>query len=612
MPRGRRLYSALAVKRPLLVAFVVLAVVVFLAGLLVFAFYSLLRFQPRTELATPGILVVNLDGLVVERAQEDVFLAGFEGAQHELLDLAMALDRATEDDRIAGVYLRIGSPGMGWAKAEELRRRLLEFRESGKFVYAYTPFTDELGYYVALAADRFYVLPNAGLEMNGFRVETPFISRMLDKVGLDPQIEAIGAYKSAADVLARENMSDPDREATTALLEERYRHFVDEVVARREVDRARLTAALDEGIYLARDLETLDLIDGEAHEADVQRAAVAEALEVDPDSLALAEVPYHLIDAADYAADLPDPAESPEGDIALVYAVGAIVMGESGFDPLFGRVIGSASMVETLHEVAQDDRIDAVVLRVDSPGGDALASEEIWAAVEELREEVPVVVSMGDVAASGGYYIAAGANAIVAEPATLTGSIGVLAVLFNASELYDKLGITWDLIETNPAADFPTSTRPMTEEERRTFRLLVEDVYRNFVERVAQGRDKPVPEIDRVAQGRVWSGSQAREVGLVDTTGGLETALTLAKQAAGIDGDARVWLHVYPREQTWVERLQEAFRLRGARRAEPGVRERVARLVVRDLGAALSGMGAVLRAEVGRPLAVMPYVPTIR
>jgi protease-4 len=600
------------VKRGVSIALVVglvLLVLVVLAGL---ALYPFLSTGGARDFDTPGVLAIDLDGLIVERAHEDFFGAELEGARYELLDLALALDRAAEDDRIAGVYLRVGSPEMGWAKAEEIRRRLLAFRESGKFVYAYTPFTDELGYYVALAADRFYVLPNAGLEMNGFRVETPFISRMLDKVGLDPQIEAIGAYKSAADVLARENMSDPDREATTALLEERYRHFVDEVVARREVDRARLTAALDEGIYLARDLETLDLIDGEAHEADVQRAAVAEALEVDPDSLALAEVPYHLIDAADYAADLPDPAESPEGDIALVYAVGAIVMGESGFDPLFGRVIGSASMVETLHEVAQDDRIDAVVLRVDSPGGDALASEEIWAAVEELREEVPVVVSMGDVAASGGYYIAAGANAIVAEPATLTGSIGVLAVLFNASELYDKLGITWDLIETNPAADFPTSTRPMTEEERRTFRLLVEDVYRNFVERVAQGRDKPVPEIDRVAQGRVWSGSQAREVGLVDTTGGLETALTLAKQAAGIDGDARVWLHVYPREQTWVERLQEAFRLRGARRAEPGVRERVARLVVRDLGAALSGMGAVLRAEVGRPLAVMPYVPTIR
>jgi protease-4 len=600
------------VKRGVTIALVVVGVLLLMGGLVALALYPFLSTRAERDFDAPGVLTIDLDGLIVERANEDFFDAELEGARYELLGLALALDRAAEDDRIAGAYLRIGTPDMGWAKAEEIRRRLLAFRESGKFVYAYTPFTDELGYYVALAADRFYILPDAGLEMNGFRVETPFISRMLSKIGLDPQIEAIGAYKSAADILARENMSEPDREATTALLEERYRSFVDEIVARRGIDRGRLTAALDQGVYLANDLEALGLVDGEAHEANVQRAAVAEALEVEPDEIELADVPYHLIDAADYADDLPDPADEPQGDVALVYAVGAITMGESGYDPLFGRVIGSTSMVQTLHEVAQDEEIDAVVLRVDSPGGDALASEEIWAAVEALKEEVPVVVSMGDVAASGGYYISAGANEIVAEPATLTGSIGVLAVLFDASGLYDKLGITWDLVETNPAADFPTSTRAMTEEERRTFRLLVEDVYRNFVERVARGRAKPVPEIDRVAQGRVWSGTQAREIGLVDTTGGLETALSLAKEAAGIDGDARVWLHVYPRQQTWVERLREAFRLGAARSAEPGVRERVARLAVRDLGTALVGVGAVLRTEVGRPLAVMPYVPTIR
>jgi protease-4 len=612
MPRGRRLYSALAVKRPLLVAFVVLAVVVFLAGLLVFAFYSLLRFQPRTELATPGILVVNLDGLVVERAQEDVFLAGFEGAQHELLDLAMALDRATEDDRIAGVYLRIGSPGMGWAKAEELRRRLLEFRESGKFVYAYTPFTDELGYYIALAADELYVLPGAGLEMNGFRVETPFIHQLLDKIGLEAQVEAVGAYKSAADVLARDNMSEPDREVTTALLQERYRGFVDAVVEARGTDRARLTAALDQGVYLLRDLEALGLIDGEAHEPDVQRMAVAAALEMDPEAVERNEVADHLIDVLDYVGALPEPEETPVGAVALVYAVGAIVRGESGFDPLFGRVMGSSTMVATLQEVARDEEVEAVVVRIDSPGGDALASEEIWAAIEALNERVPVVVSMGDVAASGGYYMASAADVIVAEPSTLTGSIGVLAVLFDASELYRRIGITWDMVETNPAADFPTSTRPLTPEERQTFRLLVEDFYRTFVERVAEGRDRPVPEIEQVAQGRVWSGAQALEVGLVDTTGGLETALAVAKERAGIDPEARVWLHVYPREQTWIERVQQVLRLRGTTRAEPGVRERVARMLVQDLGAALPAVGAALRGGPGRPLAVMPYVPSIR
>lgn len=599
-------------KRPVAITLIVLAVVVFLAAIAGLFLYALFRLEPRAGFETPGILAIDLDGLIVERAPEDFFVAGIEGARYELLDLALALDRAAEDERIAGVYLRVGAPEMGWAKAEEIRRRLLAFRESGKFVYAYTPFTDELGYYVALAADRIWVLPDAGLELNGFRVETPFIARLLDKVGLEPQIEAVGVYKTAADILARENMSDPDREVSTALLEERYRRFVDAVVAARRTDRARFTSALDQGIYLARDVRALGLVDGEAHEGEVQRAAVARALEVEPGEVATGEAGFHLIDAADYAAHLPDPDEDPQGDVALVYAVGAIVMGEGGYDPLFGRVMGSASMVETLYEVAQNDDIEAVVLRVESPGGDALASEEIWAAVEALGERVPVVVSMGDVAGSGGYYIAAGADAIVAEPSTLTGSIGVLGVIFDATELYAKLGITWDLVKTNPAADFPTSTRPLTPEERGTFRLLVEDLYRSFVQRVAEGRGRPVPEIERVAQGRVWSGAQADEVGLVDTTGGLETALALAKEHAGIDPDARVRLHVYPREPTWVERVRELLRLRGVERADLDVRHRVAHALVRELGSALTGVGAVLRGGPGRPLAVMPYVPSIR
>jgi protease-4 len=598
-------------KRPAAVALVVLAVVILLGGLVGLAFWALLRLQPRAETPSQAVLFVDLDGLIVERAPEDLFLAEIEGASHELLDLALALDHAAEDDRVAGVYLRIRSPQMGWAKAEEIRRRLLAFRESGKFVYAYTPFTDELGYYVALAADRIYLLPDAGLELNGFRVETPFIRGLLEKVGLEAQVEAIGAYKSAADVLHRDDMSEPDREVTGALLEERYAAFVDAVVEAREADRARFVQAFDEGLYLARDLEALGLIDAQAHEGDVQRIAVAAALEVEPEAIEREEVLEHLIDVRDYVEDLPSLDRDPEGTVALVYVVGAIVMGESGYDPLFGRVVGSTTMVETLDEVAWDGHADAVVIRVDSPGGDALASEEIWAAIEDLNERVPVVISMGDVAASGGYYISAGADAIVAESSTLTGSIGVLAVLFDASGLYEKLGITWDLVKTNPAADFPTSTRGMTEAERSVFHALVEDFYRSFVERVAEGRGRPVPEIEGVAQGRVWSGAQASRVGLVDTTGGLETALALAKEEAGIDQGARVWIDVYPREQTWVEQMREALRLRGMGRAEPDARERLARVLVRDLGAALTGAGAALRGP-GRPLAVMPYVPSIR
>lgn len=586
----------------------------FLVG--VFFLVPRLSLEPRADFEPPALLWIDLNGPVVERAPPELLGFSLLAGQLELFDIAMALDRAAEDDRIAGVYLEVGTPGYGWAKAEEIRARIERFRESGKFVYAHTSFTDELGYYVALAADSIFLMPDAGLELNGFRVETPFVSRMLGKLGLEPQVEAIGVYKSAADMFRRDNMSDAEREMTEAILEERYRRFVDAVATSRTVDRARFTRAFDQGVYLTRDLAALGLIDGQAYATDVMRRAIAAARGVEVSDVADSELESRFVDVAAYAASLPDAERRPEGTIGLVYAVGAITGGESGFDPVFGRTIGSKTMVRVLREVARDEDLDAVVMRVESPGGDALASQEIWAAVGELKSDLPVIVSMGDVAASGGYYIAAGADEIVAAPSTITGSIGVFGVLFNAAEAWDKLGIAWDTSRTNPAADFPTTTRALTEAERATFRRLIEDVYRSFVARVAAGRGMTVARVDAVAQGRVWTGTQAEDQGLVDRVGGLDVALAVAKEAAGIDPSAHVQLHVYPRQPSFMEQLREAMLLRGAGRsrapAQSGVVEIGARLLGVDLAApVLTGLAAVLREGSERPLAVVPYIPLI-
>jgi protease-4 len=537
------------------------------------------------------------------------------GVKVELIDVAMALDRAAADDRIAGVYLEIGMPGYGWAKAEEIRARLEQFRESGKFVYAHTSFTNELGYFVALAADSIWLMPDAGLELNGFRVETPFISAMLEKLGLEPQVEAIGVYKSAADMFRRENMSDAEREVTESILKERYDRFVGEVVAARGADRQRFTTAFDQGVYLARDIAALGLIDGQEYAAGVMRRAVAAARDVALGDVTDEELDTRFVDVGEYAASLPDPPESPQGTVGLLYAVGAITGGESGFDPVFGRTIGAETMVQTLREVGRDEALDAVVIRVESPGGDALASQEIWAAVKELSEDLPVIVSMGDVAGSGGYYIAAGADEIVAAPSTITGSIGVFGVLFNAAETWDKLGIKWDTARTNPAADFPTTTRALTATERDTFRRLVEDVYRSFVQRVAEGREMSFVKVDEIAQGRVWTGTQAESRGLVDRVGGLETALAVAREAAGIEPAAPIELHIYPRAQNVIERIREALLLREAggdpRAVEAPLRQHAARALLAELSGILTGAAAALREGPQRPLTVMPYVPHI-
>lgn len=606
-------------KRVVLILLAVLAVVailVFGGAMLLAPFF---RYERRVEVDAPAILAIDLQGLIVERSPPEFLAAELEGAEHQMHDLRLALERAAHDDRIVGIHLRVGDPGYGWAKAEELRAALAAFRETGKFVYAFTSITDELGYYVALSADSLFLLPGSGLEMNGFRVETPFVQEMFEKVGIEPQVEAIGVYKSAADMFRRTNMSEPDREATRAILDGIYGRFVDAVVEARGVDRDRFTRGLDQGVYLSRDLQALGLIDGELHETEVRRRAVARALDVDPDSVWPGDVEQHVVDVRDYAATLPQGPKDAEGTIGLVYAVGAITGGESGFDPIFGRTMGAETMKRLLAEVAEDGSLDAVVIRVDSPGGDAIASEEIWGAVEALREFVPVVVSMGDVAASGGYYMSAGADKIVASASTLTGSIGVFGVLFDASEVYDKLGIDWDTMETNPAADFPTSIRALSEEERATFRRLIEHTYRSFVNRVAEGRGMTEADVDAVAQGRVWSGSAAAERGLVDRVGGLEEALASAREEAGLDPDAPVRLHVYPREQTLLDRLRDALYLRklgGARSAggpaSLSPRERAAVVALGDLVRGLAGIGVALREGPGRAVAALPWIPAVR
>jgi protease-4 len=603
------------VKRVLLILLAVLAIVAIVVYAGVMLMGPLFRYGPRVDIDAPAILVLDLQGRVVEQAPPDFFSAEMEGADHQMHDLRLALERAAHDDRIAGVHLRVGAPGYGWAKAEDLREALAEFRASGKFVYAFTSITDELGYYVALSADSLFLLPNSGVEMNGFRVETPFVQEMFEKVGVEPQVEAIGVYKSAADMFRRTNMSEPDREATRAILDGIYGRFVGAVIEARGVDRERLQASLDGGVYLSRDLKALGLVDGELQDAEVRRRAVARALDAAPESLSPADVETHLVDIRDYVATLPEGPRNAEGTIGLVYAIGAITSGESGYDPVFGRTIGAETMKRLLAEVAEDGELDAVVLRVDSPGGDAIASEEIWGAVGELQRAVPVVVSMGDVAASGGYYMAAGADAIVASPSTLTGSIGVFGILFNASDLYDKVGIDWDVLETNPAADFPTSTRPLSEEERAIFRGLIEHTYRTFLGRVAEGRGMSEAEVDAVAQGRVWSGADAANRGLVDRVGGLETALVAAKEAAGLDADAPVTLHVYPRRESLLDRMRDAMYLRqlgAARAGAPSTRERAVVYALGDLVRGLSGFAVALRHDPGRAIAALPWVPEIR
>jgi hypothetical protein len=323
-------------KRTLLILLAVLAViaiVVFVGAMLLMPF---LRYEQRVDIEAPAILAIDLQGLVVERSPPEFFSAQLEGAEHDLFDLRMAIERASRDDRVAGIHLRIGNPGYGWAKAEELRANLAAFREAGTFVYAFTSLTNELGYYVAASADSVFLLPHSGMEMNGFRIETPFVQELFEKVGVQPQVEAIGVYKSAADMFRRTDMSEPDREATRAILTD----------LRPLPGRGRGGAGRGSGAVhaRARPRPSEDSKRSASSTANSTRAwagAVARALGTEPGSLLPKDVEEHVVDIRAYAAGLRGGRRGAAGTIGLVYAIGAITAGESGYDPLFGRTMGA-------------------------------------------------------------------------------------------------------------------------------------------------------------------------------------------------------------------------------------------------------------------------------
>ncbi len=519
------------------------------------------------EVESGSVLLLDLGGDLPETEPIDPFEELLGGPVTTVRDVTEALEKAAVDDRIAGVWMRPDGFGGSWATAGALRRALLDFRESGKPLVA-TSGPDgfsELDYYLASVADSVFAPPEAMFELNGLYLAVPFFRGTLDKLGVEPVVIRAGAYKSAAETYTRRSFSEENREQYEDLLEHADRTFRNAVAASRPVTSEALDAVIAEGgLYDAADAVELGLLDGLRYEPEVADAwrAVTD-LDLDDD--------LRVTDLADYV-DVPRSAAGLDAGsfgnrIALVYATGVILSGESTSDGAGGTVLGSATFVDAIEEAVADDDVRAIVLRVDSPGGSATASDVMWAAVEEATELVPVVVSMGGVAASGGYYIAAPADAIVAEPNTVTGSIGVISLFFDATELLnDRLGVTLDRIQTGPAAGVYSFTEPLDARERAILERQTEGVYDTFVARVSAGRGLPTDSVRALGGGRVYTGADALRVGLVDRLGGLNTAVALAADLADLlPGDYR--LRVLPRRKPLAERLAEAFGASAATRA---------------------------------------------
>jgi protease-4 len=486
-----------------------------------------------------SVLHVKLDEEIKERGINnpfDIDPSTFKpkGGQG-LNDILASIENAAADEKIKGIYLDVSSIPAGMATVEEIRNALLKFKESGKWIVSYSEVYTQKAYYVASVADEILLNPEGLVEWRGLGSQVIFLKNMFEKLELEPQIIRYGKFKSAIEPLMLDKMSDPNRLQTMTYMDAIWDKMVEGVAATRGKSTAELDAmAQNASIQKAEHALEFGLVDGLKYKDEVL-ANLRERLALKEEKDKINFIALGSYKDAPKAKKGDDDASSSRDRVAIIYAVGSIDTGEGDDES-----IGSETISKEIRAARLDDKVKAIVLRVNSGGGSALASDVIWRETVLAKQAKPFVVSFGDVAASGGYYIACAADTIVAQPNTITGSIGVFGVLFNAQQmLKNKLGITVDTVKTNRFADLGGPLRPLTAIEREIIQNSVNDIYFDFIGKVAQGRGMTTAEVDSIGQGRVWSGKDALRIGLVDVLGGIDDAVKIAANMAGLE-DYRV------------------------------------------------------------------------
>lgn len=531
----------------LIISGVVLALVlVFVVGIAIIV--SLVRGNPPT-IRDNSVLALKVSGPLPDYVPEDPLRRLFGGQPQSLSSLLTQFRKAKIDKRITAILLDVDASATGWAKAEEIRGAIEDFRASGKPVYAYMEMGFNKDYYIATACDRVYVPPPGELFITGLAADVMFFRGSLDKLGIYPDVYQIGKYKSAGDTFTQKQMTPAHREFINSLLDDLYGRYLEGIASGRSKSPEDVRALIDNAPYTASQAKDAGLVDGAAYHDEVEKELKKRLGYKESDEL-------HIAKGSDYRQISQESLGLNKGEkIAVVYAAGDIVSGKSEFGGSGEETIGSDSLVKTLDEVRDDKTIKAVVFRVDSPGGSGLASDIIWQAIESLKEKKPVVVSMSDVAASGGYYISTGANRIIAEPSTITGSIGVVGGKPVVKGLYDWLGITNEYVLRGKNAGIFRESEKFNDSERKKFEEFLSTTYDEFTSKVAKGRNKDKSYIDSIGQGRVWTGRQGKENGLVDEYGGLDKAIEVAKRLANIPVDKGVQRVIRPQPPSFFEQL---------------------------------------------------------
>lgn len=507
-----------------------LALVVFciIGVMLLFGVAASFSNEEPTAISANSVLVLDISQAFTEQVKADPFseiLSKKKGKLPSLTALIGLIEYAKTDSAVKGIYIKCQQNPNGYAASEEIRKALLDFKQSKKFVIAYGETITQKGYMIANTAHQIYTHPQGGLEWNGFSYESMFLKGLLDKLEIQPQIFYAGKFKSATEPFRFDKMSDANKLQTSIWMGGIYDDFISASAASRNVAVDTLKFIANEGkVQNANDALKYNLVDGLLYDDQVKKI-IAKKVHVNN----IADISFASFN--EYASTVALRGTGTD-KIAVVYADGDIVMGKDQ-----NGSVASDDFRALLQKVRNDKSIKALVFRVNSPGGSSLASDIIWREIDLIKKEKPVVVSMGDVAASGGYYISCGADSIIADATTITGSIGVFSVIPNVQGfMKNKLGITFDGIKTGKYADMPSATRPLNAMEQHFIQAGVDSVYFNFKSRVAQGRHKSIEYIDSIAQGRVWTGADAMKVGLVDRIGTLKDAIAAAAKMAHLKG----------------------------------------------------------------------------
>ena len=542
----------------------------------------------EVKISDDSVFELKLEGILVERHKNDVissFASEINSSVSEIAldDIMASIDKATDNDNIKGIYLHIGDFSASVASLQEIYKGLEKFKKTGRFIVAYADSYGNGTYYLSSIADKVYMNPSGTLALTGINISTVFFKDLLSKIGVEVQIFKVGTFKSAVEPFTQTSMSEANRLQLTTFINSIWTEITKTIARNRGISDTEVNLYADSGLFLddAQTAVQHKLIDSLVYSSDMKEI-IKKRVDKDYKTLMINDMKL-----------VAQNKEYSKNRIAIVYAVGEI----DGSNKNEG--IDSEDISEDLLEIADNDKIKAVVLRINSPGGSAYGSEQIWKAVSVVKSKKPIVVSMGDYAASGGYYIACNTDRIFAQPTTLTGSIGIFGIFPNIGGLTDKLGIKFDNVKTNKYSDFGATYRPMNTEERVILQQYINNGYELFTKRCAEGRNMNIDSLKAIAEGRIYSGTDAMQLGLVDEMGGLEEAIAFAAKKANI---SNYTLKYYPSVKSLIEQISDIF--------STSVEERI---VKSQLGENYRLFRTIQRAQTTTGIkAIMPYSITVK